>query len=89
MLWIQAADDIKGFDAQPKKEPEKILKALLRHWDIHDTAHLHTLLPAYPGQRVRLAEKISVDHRLVQEAEGTIVHIAPDPRRFSMSRVAK
>ena len=80
LLWIQAADDIKGFDAQPKKEQEKILKALLRHWNIHDTAHLHTLLPAYPGQRVRLTEKISGDHRLVQEAEGTVVHIVPDPQ---------
>ena len=35
---------------------------------------LHTL-----GQRVRLTEKISADHRLVQEAEGTVVHIVLDP----------
>ena len=40
---------------------------------------LHTLLPAYVGERVCLAEKISADHRLVQEAEGTVVHIVPDP----------
>lgn len=78
LFWIQAADDIKGFDAQPKEEQEKVLKALLRNWNIHDTAHLHTLLPAYPGQRVRLTEKISADHRLVQEAEGTVVQIVLD-----------
>ena len=51
---------------------------LLRHWNIHDTAHLHTLLPAHVGQRVRLTEKISADYRLVQEAEGTVMHIVLD-----------
>ena len=55
------------------------MTALLRHWNIHETGHLHTLLPAYVGQRVRLTEKISADHRLVQEAEGTVVHIVLDP----------
>ena len=79
LFWIQAADDIQGLGAQPKEEQAKVLKALLRHWNIHDTAHLHTLLPAYPGQRVRLTEKISADHRLVQEAEGTVVHVVLDP----------
>ena len=79
LLWIQAADDIKGLDAQPKEEQEKVLKALLRTWNVHDTAHLHTLWPAYPGQRVRLLEKISADHRVVQESEGTVIAIVPDP----------
>ena len=51
----------------------------MRHWNVRDTGHLHTILPAYVGERVRLAEKISADHRLVQEAEGTVVHIVPDP----------
>ena len=37
------------------------------------------LLPAYPGQRVRLTEKISADHRLPQESEGTVVQIVLDP----------
>ena len=56
------------------------LESALRHWNIHDTAHLHTLLPAYVGQRVRLTEQISAEHRLVQEAEGTVVHIVLDPQ---------
>ena len=56
LLWIQAAADIKGLDAQPKEEQEQVLKALLRTWNVHDTAHLHTLWPAYPGERVRLLE---------------------------------
>ena len=68
LLWIQDADDINGLGAQPKEEQAQVLRALLRHWNIHDTAHLHTLLPAYVGQRVRLTEKISADHRLVQES---------------------
>ena len=55
------------------------MKAILRHWNSHDTGHLHTLLPAYAGERVRLTENISADHRLVQEAEGTVVHIALYP----------
>ena len=65
--------------ALPNEERAEVLKALLRHWNVHDTAHLHTLLPAYVGERVRLTENISADHRLVQEAEGTVVHIVLDP----------
>ena len=79
LLWIQAADDIKGLDAQPKEEQEKVLKALLRTWNVHDTAQLHTLWPAYPGERVRLLEKISSDHRVAQESEGIVIMVVPDP----------
>ncbi len=39
-----------------------------------------TLLPAHVGMRVRLTEKVSPQHGLVQEAEGTIVDIVPDPQ---------
>ena len=46
LFWSQDADDIQGLGAQPKEEQAKVLKALLRHWNIHDTANLHTLLPA-------------------------------------------
>ena len=63
-----------------------MLKAPLRHWNIHDTAHLHTLLPLYVGQQVRLTEKVSANHRLVQEAEGTVVQIVLDPLESSLAR---
>ena len=79
LLWCQAADDIKGLDAQASSEKAKMVKALMRHWNIHDTAHLHTLLPLYSGQRVRLTEKISPEHRIVQETEGTVIFVVPDP----------
>ena len=79
LLWCQAADDIKGLDAQPATEQAKMMKALMRHWNIHDTGHLHTLLPLYSGQRVRLTEKISPEHRIVQETEGTIIFVVPHP----------
>ena len=79
LLWIQAAGDIQGLGAQPKEEQAKVLTALLRHWNVHGTAHLHTLLPAYVGQCVCLTDNISADHRLVQEAEGTVVHVVLDP----------
>ncbi len=52
---------------------------LLRHWNIHDTAHLHTLLPMYPGERVRLSEKVAADHRFVQESEGIMLSVVHDP----------
>ena len=51
---------------------------LLQHWNIHDTGHLHTLLPLYPGQQVRLTEKLSGEHDLFQDTEGTVLHIIPD-----------
>ena len=79
LYWCQAADDIIGLDAHTPQERTSVLKALVRHWNIHDTAHLHTLLPTYPGQRVRLTEKMSADHRFVQEAEGTVICTVPDP----------
>ena len=79
LLWCQAADDIKGLDVQAASEKAKIVKALMRHWNIHDTAHLHTLLPLYSGQRVRLTEKLSPEHRIVQETEGTLIFVVPDP----------
>ena len=79
LLWVQAADDIKGLDAQPLEEQQKLLKSLLRQRNIHDTAHLHTLLPLYVGQRVRLTEKLSAEHRFVQEAEGTLICVVTDP----------
>ena len=46
---------------------------------MHGTTHLHTLWPAYPGERVRLLEKISSDHRVVQESEGAVIIVVPDP----------
>ena len=79
LLWCQAADDIKGLGAQSANEQAKMVKALMRQWNIHDTAHLHTLLPLYSGQRVRLTEKFSPDHRIVQETEGTVMFVVPDP----------
>ncbi len=79
LFWCQAADDIKGLAAQTAEDQAHILKGLLRNWNIHDTAHLHTLLPTYPGQRVRLTEKMSPDHRFVQESEGTVICTIPDP----------
>ena len=81
LLWCQAADDIKGLDVQSSGEKAKIVKALMRHWNIHDTAHLHTLLPLYSGQRVRLTEKMSPEHRIVQETEGTLISVVPDPAK--------
>ena len=45
LYWCQAADDIKGLDAHTPQERTSVLKALVRQWNIHDTAHLHTLLP--------------------------------------------
>ena len=89
LLWCQAADDIKGLDAQSSSEKAKIVKALMRHWNIHDTAHLHTLLPLYSGQRVRLTEKISPEHRIVQETEGTLIFVVPDPAERELPRTGE
>ena len=86
LLWCQAAGDIKGLDAQSANEQAKMVKALMRQWNIHDTAHLHTLLPLYSGQRVRLTEKLSPDHRIVQETEGTVIFVVPEPAETQLPR---
>ena len=36
-------------------------------------------MPLYPGQQARLTEKISWKHDLLQETEGTVLHVVPDP----------
>ena len=89
LLWCQAADDIKGLDVQAASEKAKIVKALMRHWNIHDTARLHTLLPLYSGQRVRLTEKMSPEHRIVQETEGTLIFVVPDPAERELPRTGE
>ncbi len=79
LFWCQAADDIEGLDAHTAEDQKNVLKALVRHWNIHDTAHLHTLLPSDPGQRARLTEKLAPHHFCVQESEGTVICTIPDP----------
>lgn len=79
LLWAQAADDIRGLAAMGADEKRAVQKALVRTFNIHDTGGLHTWLPLYAGQRVRLTEKLSSEHGLVQEAEGTVLFIVPDP----------
>ena len=54
LFWIQAAGDISGLGTLSKEERAKVMKLLLRHWNVHDAGHLRTLLPAYVGERVRL-----------------------------------
>ena len=80
LFCIQAADDINGLGALPQEEQARVLKALLRHWSVHDAAYLHTLMPAYTGERVRLTKEISADHHLGQDAEGTVINIVLDPQ---------
>ena len=58
LFWAQTAVDIKGLRGQFLADQDNVFKALLRHWNIHDTAHLDTLLPL--GQRVIVTVKISV-----------------------------
>ncbi len=79
LSWIQASDDSKGVRRTAQTRARQRFESALRHWNIHDTAHPHTLLPACVGQRVRLTANISADHSLAQEAEGTGVHIVLDP----------
>ena len=79
LFWCQAADDIKGLEALSEKDRKDVLKGLLRTWNIHETGHLHTMLPLYPGARVRLTEKLSAYDWVVQDSEGIVLAIAPDP----------
>ena len=79
LYWAQAADDVKGLSAQPADVRGKVLKGLLRTWNVHHTANMHTLLPLYVGQRVRLTGKPSAPNGLVQDAPGTVLAIITDP----------
>ena len=75
LVWCQAADDVKGLEAQPVEVRKSVLQGLCRWWNINETGHLHMLLPLHVGMRVRLTEKLSAEDNLVQEAEGTVLAI--------------
>ncbi len=85
--WCQAAGDTKGLAQVRHTNPgnkadfeKQVRRSLFRSYNYNETAHLMILLPAHIGMRVRLTEKLSPEHSLVQEAEGTIVDIVPDPQ---------
>ena len=84
LYWSQSVDEVKGWSWLTDNEKRDLRNGLQRSWNINDTGHLHYNLPLYVGQRIRLTEKIDnsgdQDLNLMQEAEGTVVHIVPDPR---------
>ena len=46
---------------------------------IHNTGHVHGVLPAHVGMRVRFTQKINASAGLVQEQKGSIVEFVFEP----------
>ena len=80
LYWCQASDDIKGLAHQAAQIRDKVVKGLRKCYNYNETAHLQSILPLHTGQRVRLTEKASPADDLVQEAEGTVIHVVCDPQ---------
>jgi len=79
LYWCQAVDEVKGWTWLNEKQKKDLKNGLQRSYNINETGHLHHNLPCYVGQRIRTTEKIdntgSQDLNLMQEAEGTVVHV--------------
>ena len=73
LFCLQAADH-----ASPPMGNDQAAK-LLNHYNPLQTGGMHGMLLLHLGMRVRLAESICKEKRLVKDAEGTVVKIVVDP----------
>ena len=74
LFLLQAADS-----ATPPLTKESCAK-LLNHYNPYETSHMHGILAAHLGMRVRLLVPLDKRRGLVQEAEGDVVHVAMNPK---------
>ena len=59
-----------------KSQTERnLVHQLLTTPNIHNTGHLHGILPLHEGMRIRLTTKLSADDGLVNERTGTVMKI--------------
>ena len=66
LVFLQAVDQCNSID-------EQAALRLLNVPNMHNTGHIHGVLPCHIGMRVRFAVKINSELGLVQEQKGTIV----------------
>ena len=67
LVFLQAADEANTITEN------EIFARMLNVVNIHKTGHMHGVLPAHEGMRVRLTQKFNSTAGLVQEQKGTIV----------------
>ena len=77
--FSQARDDvIPSLHHLPHEQQHHLYEKFLMRTNIHFTGKYHGVLPFHLGMKVRITQKLSPSHGLVQESEGVIVHIVHD-----------
>jgi hypothetical protein len=67
LVFLQAADEVNTVT------DKETFARMLNVSNMHKTGHMHGVLPAHEGMRVRLTQKYNATAGIVQEQKGTIV----------------
>ena len=76
LVFLQSVDE--GFIGTPEQQND-YARRLLNVPNPGDTGHIHGVLPAHVGMRVRFTVKVCAARGLVQEQKATIVSLVFDP----------
>ena len=82
-MFLQAVDECNTIDRSAAHR-------LLNIPNMHSTGHIHGVLPAHVGMRVRIAVKVNSTLGLVQEQRATIVDFVfreEDRARYNRSEL--
>ena len=66
LVFLQAADECNTIDKAAAQRLQNVP-------NMHNTGHIHGVLPSHVGMRIRIMVKVNSKMGLVQEQKGTIV----------------
>ena len=85
LYFSQACDKIAGCPSAFKGADQEHLRKhreILLETNVHNTAHLHGILPVHVGMKMRLLSRLSAADGLVNERQCTVVKIVPHEDEF-------
>ena len=71
---------IQAADSADRHMPRDDCAKLVSQYNPYETGHMHGMLGVHLGMRVRLLAPLHKSKGLVQDAEGTVVHVAVNPK---------
>jgi len=89
LYFSQACDKLPGSGSAFKssdQEQQRINREILLEVNVHNTGHLHGILPVHVGMKMRLLTKLSAADGLVNERLCTVVKIVPHEDEFDQDR---
>ena len=70
---------VQAADACDPPMPQAMAAKLMNKANPKDTGGMHGMLILHLGMRVRLMEALDIEHGLVKDAEGVVVHMEVNP----------